>query len=510
MKRSRDHQAVPLADRLPAHRRSVRIELDRPMELAPVLGDRLDYGRFADLIVDTSGRLAAEGVGAGSTVAIVKQNGLDICALGLAAQRIGAVPALLSGTLAPADVAALLTALRPALLVTDRATTRDGALAGIDLDGLVSRTWIVDDHSRGLASWTGEPPAPFMARSPDLPSLITHTSGTTGIPKLVVQSTASLRATVRVNTKAARLLRLRGGVAARLSYVHVRSMAGITAMLELTAPLLALTTQHPPTAVAALRAFKPFLVEANPADYVDWEPVIASSDAPLAGVQYFINNFDAAHPRTVKALLRASDRRHPVYVQVYGQSESGPVTMRADTRSTAEHSDGRCVGFPVPGHSHVRIAASGTIEVRSKGLALDYLGRHDEFAAKFDGRWWDMGDVGARTRWGCLHLLDRAVDAADDVPSLLAIEDQLLERIPTLQEVVLVNGVCHLPTPLVCTYDGSPLAAETWARVVEDLPALAEPVYCRTDQLPRTATGKVQRYRLAEQLRSGASEGRRT
>jgi fatty acid CoA ligase FadD22 len=115
-----------------------------------------------------------------------------------------------------------------------------------------------------------------------------------------------------------------------------------------------------------------------------------------------------------------------------------------------------------------------------------------------------MGDVGFKTKWRCLHLLDRAVDAAPGVSSLLAIEDRLLERIAALKEVVLLNGAGRLPVPLVCTYDGHPLHDDAWRRVVSDLPALADPVYCRVDQLPRTATGKVQRLRLADCLRDGS------
>jgi acyl-coenzyme A synthetase/AMP-(fatty) acid ligase len=276
-------------------------------------------------------------------------------------------------------------------------------------------------------------------------------------------------------------------------------------------PLLFISGFDPERSVEMLARLRPSVIEAHPASYVDWEPFAATRPEAFERGKYWFSNFDAVHPRTVKALLGASRRRMPVYASAYGQTESGPITTRFDTRFTAKHADGRCVGFPLLGYSKVRIGGgackrgeAGPIEIRSKGLVRDYIGRTEQYEAKRDGDWWAMGDVGFRTRRGCLHVLDREVDAIEGVESLLALEDMLMERIPGAREVVLIASDDGPPVPLVASYDGAEVTADVWNASAADLQPIAAPVFLGYDAIPRTATGKVQRLRTRELLREGA------
>jgi acyl-coenzyme A synthetase/AMP-(fatty) acid ligase len=108
--------------------------------------------------------------------------------------------------------------------------------------------------------------------------------------------------------------------------------------------------------------------------------------------------------------------------------------------------------------------------------------------------------VGFRTKWGCLHLLDREVDVVDGVWSTLDVEDKVLSRLPELTELVVVSGPRREARPVVCVRGDRPLDAERWRAAVADFPQLAEPVQLPLAELPRTATMKVQRSRLRGRL----------
>ncbi|CAM5701627.1 Fatty acid CoA ligase FadD22 OS=Streptomyces violarus OX=67380 GN=FHS41_002716 PE=4 SV=1 [Streptomyces violarus] len=165
---------------------AVLVTLDRPLDVAPALGVDLSYTVLADLVEDLSGRLWEAGVRPSEQVVVHKADNVDIMLLTCAVARIGAVPVLLSPALAPAVAGQLLERLRRPWLITD-SPTLDG-LRALALSGLVRRTLCVDDAAgaESLAKFAGVEPPPPVRLHPREPALITHSSGTTGVPKLAV------------------------------------------------------------------------------------------------------------------------------------------------------------------------------------------------------------------------------------------------------------------------------------------------------------------------------------
>jgi acyl-coenzyme A synthetase/AMP-(fatty) acid ligase len=145
-------------------------------------------------------------------------------------------------------------------------------------------------------------------------------------------------------------------------------------------------------------------------------------------------------------------------------------------------------------------ASPGYIEVRWKALLHTYLGEEDKHAANLRDGWWRMGDVGYRTRFGCLHMLDREVDVIPGVGSTLEIEDLLMSRLAELNEMVVIPGPHSEPVPVICTTQDQPLDLDRWRDAVADLPQLADPIQLPLAELPRTATLKVQRIKLSRRL----------
>ncbi len=488
------------------------VVLDRALDVAPELGTRATVAEMADLVDDLAARLAAAGIGEGNHVVVHKSNGFDITLLALAAARIGAVPVLLSPQLDGDVVAALLRRVDRPYLVTDGAKLETALPASV-FDDTAGVLLAAGYHQRAiaLADLADSPRVPAVTRDPALPTLVTHTSGTTGVPKLAVHTGRTLQARYRPQASAAAAVRRRRTVAIHVSFVHSRLVTALAITLFRGFPLVVLSDDAPEHVADVFARVRPGVLEAHPNSFMAWEELADDPRRPLAGVKFFSSTFDAIHPRTVARMLGASGHRMPVFAQLYGQSEVGPVVGRIFTRHRV--ADGRCVGRPFPGMTGVRVVSRtgrpatadspGYIEVRTDGRVLTYLGEDERWAAQADGGWWRMGDVGYRTRWGCLHLLDREVDEIPGFGSTLAVEDALFSSLHDLSEVIIVPSPDGAAVPVVCTKDDRPLNRAAWRAATATLPPMAEPVQWPLADLPQTATAKIKRLELARML-SGA------
>jgi fatty acid CoA ligase FadD22 len=344
--------------------------------------------------------------------------------------------------------------------------------------------------------------------------LITHSSGTTGIPKLAVHCPNALWH--RLVPQKLMAWPTRGETAAVcMSYVHSRFYHALGVFLHYGSPLLALVDHEPARVGPLLAEARPGIVETHPNTFVLWEDLAGAPGAPLSSVRTFSSTFDAIHPRTVQRLLGASTRRRPWLIQLYGQSETGPVAARVFTRAGAAKANGRLVGTALPGFTRIRVTddqgrpcppgVHGHIEARTRGRILTYLGADDQYAGQLNDGWWRMGDVGSLGRWKTLYLADREIDQIESVDSSLEIEDVLMSRLDELREIVIVPGGAGEPVPVICTRDDLPLAPDRWRNAVAGLPALAEPVVCRFDDLPRTGTWKIKRVEIARLFAEGRS-----
>nr|BFE58088.1 AMP-binding protein [Dactylosporangium thailandense] len=500
-----------LLERAAARHPDNPVVLDHPLAIAPRLGRRTTVAALADLVAGTASRLWAAGVRPGDRVVVHKSDGFDITLLALAVARAGAVPVLLSPKLDGATVAELVRRVDRPYLLTDAAKLRDHLPAAVF--DLAARVLLAEGEHPGataLAELDDVPRIAAVTVPPEHPALVTHTSGTTGTPKLAVHTGRTLQARYRPQASVAALVRRRRPVAIHVSFVHSRLFTALAITLLRGFPLVVLADDDPARAAELFADVRPGVLEAHPNTFMRWEELAADPRRPLASVRYFSSTFDAIHPRTVRRMLAASAHRFPVFGQLYGQSEVGPVVARAFTRHRREDADGRCVGVPFPGMTGVRVVSRdgrrvsarspGFIEVRTDGRVLTYLGEDSRYERQRTGSWWRMGDLGYRTRWGCLHLLDREVDEIPGFGSTLAAEDHLFARLDELAEVIIVPGGDGRPVPVVCTKHDRPLDRDAWRAAAAGLPPLAEPVQWRLADLPQTATTKIKRLELARRL----------
>jgi acyl-coenzyme A synthetase/AMP-(fatty) acid ligase len=344
--------------------------------------------------------------------------------------------------------------------------------------------------------------------------MITHTSGTTGLPKLVVHTPRTMRARLRPQLFLLSLMRKRETVAIHVSFVHSRMFAAMALCLSKALPVLLMNESDSDEVAKFFVKNRPGLIEALPNSFMAWEELTDDPRKPFASVKYFSSTFDAIHPRTIRRLLESSERRAPLFFQIYGQSEVGPAVGRPYFRRSIRRMDGRCVGYPLPGSARVRVVSQngkrpseknpGFIEARWDGIAKTYFGEQERFDANLHANWWRTGDLGYRTRLGCVHMLDREADKIPGVRSNLEIEDLVLSRLGELSELVVVQGPKSEPVPVICTSKDQPLDLSRWRAAVAEFPQLADPIQIPLAELPRTATLKTRRIELSRLLQERA------
>ena len=512
-----------LFDTLAARGSRTLVRLSRPLDLAPDAGTCWDVRALARLVRSTAARLAAAGVRPGDHVAVVKRNHWDYVLLACAAARIGAVPALLSDRVPTAALDVLLARLRPAVLLTEGPLLRAAAEQGTDLTRHAARTLTLDPGPGALAALPDDGPCPVPRRHDDDPLVVIHTSGTTGVPKLVVHSTTTLiRRLAGFEARRWPVLTARGDdtVASAISFAHGRALAWtVSALWHRPRQLVIIDDCDPAAALPVLRAHPPTVLEALPSGYVRWQSSAAEPDHPFRDVRLFISTFDAVHPPTVRTLLAATRHRRPVWMQGWGQSETGPLSFRFFTRRSlavreGRHPTTRNLGRPVPGRVALRVVdpqtfaplprgRTGLVLARTRARCVAYLGEEERLREKVHGDWFNTGDLGSLTPSGALLLFDREVDMIPGT-SCVELEDVLHDRLAEVEEAVLLGAPGRDPLPLLVTTGGT-LDRHRWAHAVHDLPPLDQPVLVDRDAVPRTATGKVRRHELRHRYLQGAA-----
>ncbi|GAB3547251.1 acyl-coenzyme A synthetase/AMP-(fatty) acid ligase [Actinopolyspora lacussalsi] len=495
------------------------VVLDHDLDIAPALGRRATLGELADLIDDFAARLASIDVRPGDHVVVHKSDGFDISLLACSIVRVGAVPVLLSSKLDGSTVAELSRRVGEPFLITDQHKIEESLPSEVfDISRHVLLTSGNHPRATSFDMLSEAKRVQPVESPPDRPTLVTHTSGTTGLPKLAVHTGRSFQARYRPQATLVSLgVRKREPVAMHVSFVHSRMFTAMPISILQGHPLVVLKEDDPETVGDLFTQLPPGFIEAHPNTFLRWEELAGDSRGPLANVKYFSSTFDAIHPRTVNRLLSASRRKHARFAQAYGQSEIGPIAARTYSHKDGADFDGRCVGAPFPGMTGVRVVSRdgntptrsnpGYIEVKSDGRIVTYLEEHHRWEKQVNDGWWRMGDLGYRTRWGCLHLLDREVDEIPGVQSTLEIEDKLFTSVPELVEVIIIQGGDGTPVPVVCTRNDEPLDRNAWEAALRDLPPLGEPVHWRLEDLPQTSTTKIKRLELAKLIEQPAGTG---
>ena len=499
-----------------------RVTAERPPDIEPGLAPTLTYAELAALVDRAAGWLYAAGVRPWMRVAIVKANHFDVNVLEAAAARIGAIAAPWAWTHSPEVLHELLRRVERPVLVCDRAQLESAALTEDAVAELTERTIVIDGAPErsdvvDLDELRGAPvPAPALRRD-DEPMIIPHTSGTTGVPKLVIHSATSIHAQAHIETDRWPVLKIRreDRILFADPHFHTRVHTAMTLLPTVGPDLLLLTGPDPEVARRLIPDFRPTVAETLPNIFLSWEPLARDPSRPFRDVRLYVNSFDAIHTRTLRTFLGASERRLPIWWQSFSQSECGGVAIRLYVRHQVRRIGHRpppnqVVGWPQPLIGKHRIVdpdtgaevpqgQPGLVYLSLPGRCHGYVAEQHRHDLKRDGEWWNTGDMGVVSKTGALTLLDREVDRVEGI-SCIEIEDLLLDRLPQTTEVIVLGVPDSKPVPVLSTTGDGEIDSADWAAATADLPPLADPIRIAWEEFPRTATWKIARNELRRRL----------
>lgn len=483
----------------------VAIHFDETLIGFPELGLETTYEEAEKRIIVQASRLSFMGIQKGDKVVIYKSPMFDTYLLAVAVSYLGAVPIMISYHLPVPTMTIMCQRLEEPWLIYDQKTAAKApAITSIKRDHLIEL-----EQLRELPV-NGRIPQSFLPLSEI--SYMTHTSGTTGVPKLIAHSAQSMGWRTKWQRNVFDLMPEKKLVAFHISPVHSRFNIGIASLMSKGFPLLWIGNSQIEVVSKTLSQFEPYALETHPNNFVQWSRLAKDKPELFASFNYFHSTFDAINKGTMKIFLEASQAVKPVFMQVYGQSECGPMIMRFHTKESIVELNARNMGIGMPELTEVRIVdqkgrelpakESGNIQMLSKGRALTYYQEDQRFTENTYGLWWDSGDFGYKDDAGDLYLLDRQVDLINKVDSTLLIEDILLDQLEFLDEVVIVRGKNNVAQPIISVDADSEMDWERWWQAIADFPLLNEPLIWAFEDIPRTATMKVQRLKIEEGLKA--------
>jgi acyl-CoA synthetase (AMP-forming)/AMP-acid ligase II len=449
------------------------------------------------------------GIGADDVVAFQLPNWLDAVHVFYAAAMVGAAVMPIVHFYGPREVGYILRRTPPKAFVTfDRFGSSSGTqtllASGAPLPEHVA---VVGDDPSGFqpfAAWYApEPLDGPRATDPDEPALIAYTSGTTAEPKGVVHSHRTIGCEVRQ-------------LAALSASGGNPSLSG--------APV-----GH---AIGMLGALLIPVHQGQPINLIDvWDPAVvlaAMADEGLSagqGSTFFLTSlldhpsYDlSVHPKLMASIglggstvpAAVADRARALgisVVRMYGSTEHPSTTGAShdDPEDKRLYTDGR----PLDG-VEVRIAEDGEILSRGADCFVGYTDPALTDAA-FDGDgWYHTGDIGVLDDDGWLSITDRKKDIiirGGENISALEVEEIIL-RLPGVLECAVVAAPDARLGEHACAFvRGTPLTLSDVQAAMADA-GLAKQKWPEDvrmiDDFPRTASGKVQKFVLRQQLREEA------
>jgi acyl-CoA synthetase (AMP-forming)/AMP-acid ligase II len=481
--------------------------VDEPDQPAPSWGE-LTWAQVAERARAQAAGLDALGIAPGERVAVVSQNSARLLTGFFGISGSGRILVPINFRLAPPEVAYIVEHSGARVLIVD--PELDGALSGIEAE---HRFVIGADSDEALYRF-GVEPAPWEADE-DATASINYTSGTTARPKGVQLTHRN----IWIN---AATFGWQIGVDDRDVYLHtlpqfhcngwgmpyaVTGMGGRHVIIRKVdgAEILRRIERHGVTLLCGAPAVVAMILDAA-----------ASWDGPIPG-KGTVRMVVAGAPPPSRTIERMETELGWEFIQIYGLTETTPLlTMN---RSRVEYDDlspgdraRRLVrtGAPALG-VQIAIDDEGEVLARSNVVMDGYWNQPEATAAAIVDGWFRTGDGGDVDDESYLMISDRKKDviiSGGENVSSIEVEDVLFQH-PAVAEVAVI-GVPdekwgELVTALVVVAPGSEVSPdELIAFCRERLAGFKCPKRIELrDELARTATGKLQKFKLREPFWAG-------
>ncbi len=496
------------------------LQSERAPEAAAIVAPgrvSLTYGSLLRRVEYMVGTLNDLGVGRNDRVAMVLPNGPEMAAafLGVAA---GATVAPLNPAYRQSEFDFYLDELEAKALVVQaegelpaRAAARQRGIPLIELsstldDAAGSFEVSPSEAQRGLSTRAG-------LAQPEEVALILHTSGTTSRPKMVPLTQTNLCASAR-NIGVALQLSPRDRCLNVMPLFHIHGLvAALLASLAAGASVVCTSGFDGPRFFGWMREFSPTWYTAVPTMH---QAVLGHAGANRSTIEEcplrLIRSSSAALPPTVSAELEEAFGA-PV-IESYGMTEaahqmaSNPLPPRSRKPGSVGLAAGPEIAIMDEASRLLPPDQSGEIVIRGDNVTPGYERNPQANTSAFTEGWFRTGDQGHLDDEGYLFVSGRIkeiINRGGEKISPREVEEALLSHPAVAQAVAFAVPHSRLGEDVAVAVVLKPNAAATERELQEFTPArLADFKVPRRvvllDEIPKAATGKVQRLGLADRL----------
>ena len=500
--------------------------IDRNAAFAPdkaairFAGSEFSYARLAQRIADAARALKSQlGVGRGDRVAILAANHPDYLVLLYACARLGALLVPLNWRLAvPEQVYILCDASVKALVVEEAfapvIAPLTKALPDVRCVGLDFTPEKGASLAALLQAASGDGRSPHVGTAS--PLLIVYTSGTTGHPKGAVLRQEALVWNA-VMSQHMHDMTAADHVLTVLPMFHVGGLnIQTTPALQLGATVTLHARFAPETSLAAIARDRPTLTVLVPATIQAMIEHPLWAETPLDSLRCITTGSTQVPQRLVDAF---TSRDVPV-LQVYGSTETCPIAVY--TRLSGDWRRPGSTGLPgllceakVVDDAGNEAAAGqpGEVIVRGPSVFFEYWGNTQATAEALREGWYYSGDIGMRDADGHFFIHDRKknmiISGGENIYP--AEVERVLYQHPGIADAAVIGRPDsrwqEVPVAYIVPRSGATLSPpEIESFCLAQLARYKVPrEYVLVDNLPRNAMGKVQHFRLREQIAAGGT-----
>jgi len=485
--------------------------------IALICGDsQLSYRTLAGQVRRAACAVVALGLRPGERVLLLMRDTPEMAAAWLGIVWAGGVAIALNTKLPEedyrhihADSGARITLIEDVFATARLDLTREfaaqGALAvagACDVEGAI-------DWRATLAATRDDAPA-FAARADD-PAFWLYSSGTTGRPKGIIHTQANLLCAGMGQREVLSLGPDDRVLATSKLFFSYALEHGLLGPLSIGATSILYPDWADPEAVCALVArHRPSAFYSVPSFYRRLLDAPEPARAALADVRYFVSAGERLPASVNEAWQRATGRE---ILGLYGMSETFCVAMMTPPGTVRGPRTGRpLTGVEVQlrddSGAEVGVGKPGVLWIRHPALALGYANRPEATREQFVDGWFCTRDVFLRDSEGFFAHQGRSDDfikvagqwvQPGDVEEAVLGEGEISEAVcvPVTDEA----GFERLALFVVPAQDAEAALASAQRACEAQLARHKRPRWFRAvDEIPRTATGKMQRFKLREML----------
>ncbi len=475
-------------------------------------GDFQDGGLGSQTYADVAVRaralaagLDALGIGRGERVAVVSHNSARLFEAFYGVCSYGRVLVPVNFRLSAAEVTYIVEHSGATVLLVDPEV--DETLAGVT----AQHRYVLGKESDDALLRFGVEPVAWEEPSEDATATINYTSGTTARPK-GVQIT---HRNIWVN---AVTFALHTGVTDRDVYLHTLPMFHANGwgmpfgMTGMGVPHVVIRKIDGAEILRRVQKYGVTVMCAAPAVVASVLEAAATWDGPIPG-RDTVRVICAGAPPPSRTIQRISEELGWEFLQIYGLTETSPLLTvnrrRAEEDALPPEEVARRLaraGMPAIGVT-LSISNEGEVLARSNVVLEGYWEQPDATADALDGGWFHTGDGGTLDGEGYLTIADRRKDViitGGENVSSIEVEDCLFNH-PAVAEVAVIGVPSEkwgetIKALVVLTEGATVSEADLIAHCKGRLAGYKAPTSVEfREAIPRTATGKVQKFKLREQ-----------